>query len=327
MTSALGRDTWPIAAAMINFAGTRPDGSSAQDDSAEDWASTLAEVVDAGFDHVDPTDSWLRVADLSPARRTEFRDVVRDSGLSMVSLSTARRSVIDPADGNENLAYSHRVLDVAAELGIGVVSFGLLRALTPEQQAALWFWTVQGPVDPDDGDVWALAVSRFRELGKHAESLGIVLGLEMYEDTYLGSADSSVQLVRDIDHPSVGLNPDIGNLVRLHRPVERWQAMVEKTVPYATYWHVKNYFRTEDGTTGAITTAPAPMELGVINYRAAVKYAIECGYRGAFCVEHYGGDGLSVSATNRDYLRRILPVTVESLSAEPAPKPAPGSDA
>jgi len=26
------------------------------------------------------------------------------------------------------------------------------------------------------------------------------------------------------------------------------------------------------------------------------------------CVEHYGGDGLSVSASNRDYLRRILAV-------------------
>ena len=35
--------------------------------------------------------------------------------------------------------------------------------------------------------------------------------------------------------------------------------------------------------------------------------AIDSGFRGAFCTEHYGGDGLSVSATNREYLRRILP--------------------
>ena len=319
MTTELGRHNWPIAAAMINFPGVRPDGSSVQNDSAEQWASTLAEVADAGFDHVDPTDSWLNVADLTPSRRAEFRNVVKDSGLSMVSLSTARRSVIDPVDGDANLAYSHRVLDAAAEVGIGVVSFGLLRPLTAEQQAALWFWTAQGPVDPDDPDVWALAVSRFRELGEHAESLGIVLALEMYEDTYLGTADSAVRLVQDIDSASVGLNPDLGNLLRLHRPVERWQSMVEKTVPYATYWHVKNYFRTEDASTGAIVTAPAPMELGVLNYRAAVKYAIECGYRGAFCVEHYGGDGLSVSATNRDYLRRILPTSVPA--TDPSGRP------
>jgi hypothetical protein len=43
-----------------------------------------------------------------------------------------------------------------------------------------------------------------------------------------------------------------------------------------------------------------------MNYRAAVKQAVHSGYRGAFCTEHYGGDGLSVSARNRDYLRGLL---------------------
>ena len=129
----------------------------------------------------------------------------------------------------------------------------------------------------------------------------------MYEDTYLGTTDSAVRFVTNVDHPSVGLNPDLGNLIRLHRPVEHWLSMVEKTVPFARYWHVKNYYRDEDAITGAIMTAPAPMEFGVINYRVAIRKAIEHGFNSAFLVEHYGGDGLSVSATNRNYLRRILP--------------------
>lgn len=142
--------------------------------------------------------------------------------------------------------------------------------------------------------------------------MGVLVSLEMYEDTYLGSADSSVRLVRDVDHPSVGLNPDLGNLVRLHRPVEHWRPMMEKVAPYANFWHVKNYFRFEDATSGLVATTPAPMEFGVIDYRSAVREAIGQGFRGVFCVEHYGGDGLSVSATNRDYLRRILPVARRS---------------
>ncbi|MFT4030271.1 MAG: sugar phosphate isomerase/epimerase family protein [Protaetiibacter sp.] len=308
MAEASAEGAWPIAAAMINFPGTRADGGSVQDDSAEQWAGTVAQVADAGFAHIDPTDSWLRLADLEPTRRAEFLGVLADHGLSMVSLSTARRSVIDPERGDENLAYSHRVIDVAAELGAEVVSFGLMRALTPAQQRALWFWTAAGAVDPDDAGVRALAVRRFRELGEHAASLGLLVSLEMYEDTYLGSADSAVALVRDIDHPAVGLNPDLGNLVRLHRPVEHWRSMVDKVVPYANYWHVKNYLRLEDAATGAVLSSPAPMESGVIDYRYAVRRAIESGFRGAFCTEHYGGDGLSVSATNREYLRRILPV-------------------
>jgi hypothetical protein len=32
------------------------------------------------------------------------------------------------------------------------------------------------------------------------------------------------------------------------------------------------------------------------------------GFQGILCTEHYGGDGLSVTASNQDYLRRhVLP--------------------
>ncbi|MCV7171398.1 sugar phosphate isomerase/epimerase [Mycobacterium manitobense] len=306
-TEPLTNENWPIAAAMINFPSTLPDGTTTQDQSAQQWAATLEEVADAGFTELDPTDSWLRVADLSPERLQEFQDVVKSAGLSIPAISTARRSVVDPDFGEDYLDYGHRVIDTAAAMGASIVSFGFFRALTPAQRDALWFWTVQGPIDSEDPDDRRLAVRRIRELGEHAAQVGIAISLEMYEDTYLGSADDSVRFVRDVDHPAVGLNPDLGNLQRLHRPVERWEAMAEKTLPYVNYWHVKNYFRTEDGTSGAIVTAPAPLELGVINYRKAVRMAVDGGFRGAFCTEHYGGDGLSVSATNREYLRRILP--------------------
>ena len=302
---------WPIAAAMLQFPAVTQNGQLVQDQGADEWAAPLQEVADAGFTHVDPTDSWLRIADLSEARLEEFLRTVKQVGLSIPAITTARRSVIDPDHGREYLSYSHRVLDTAARIGAGVVSFGFLRPLTPSQQQALWFWTVPGAKDPDDPAVWKLAVTRLQELAKHADSVGVDIALEMYEDTYLGTADSAVALVSDINHPRVGLNPDWGNLQRLLRPVERWESMAKKTLPFAKYWHVKNYFRSEDASSGNIVTAPAPLEFGVINYRKAVRMAIEVGYRAPFYVEHYGGDGLSVSATNREYLRRILPRTKE----------------
>ncbi len=292
---------------MINFPPVLPDGSTVQDAPVAGWEEALWQVAEAGFEYLDPTDSWLRIADLSEQRKADFELLLSHVGLKLGGISTARRSVIDARHGEEYLAYSHRVIDTAAALGVADVSFGLFQELTPEQKKALWFWTVPGHVDSPDADVWDLAVSRFQELARHAADVGVHISLEMYEDTYLGTADSSVRFLTDIDAENVWLNPDIGNLQRLHRPVEHWQAMVEKTVPYARYWHVKNYFRTEDANTGIVVTAPAPMELGVINYRMAVRLAIAAGFDGTFLCEHYGGDGLSVSATNREYLRRILP--------------------
>ena len=135
---------------MIPYPGTLADGSSVQDQSPEGWAATLAEVADAGFTELDPTDSWLRVADLSPARLKQFTEVVASLGLTIPAISTARRSVIDPRHGAEYLAYCHRVIDTAAAIGAGAVSFGLFGPLTEAQKKALWFWTEPGLRNPDD---------------------------------------------------------------------------------------------------------------------------------------------------------------------------------
>jgi len=299
---------WPIAAAMIQYQNRLPDGRSVQEQSAEEWAATVADVSDAGFTEIDPTDSWIRLADLEKSRLDEFMGVLRDANLTVPGISTARRSILDKQFGAEYLAYSHRVIDTAAAIGAMSVSFGLFQALTPAQQKALWFWTADGHKDPEnDPEEWNRAVVGLRELGRHAAEVGLEMSLEMYEDTYLGTADSSVRLVEDIGLDNVGINADLGNLVRLHRPVEHWESMMKKVAPYAKFWHAKNYYRTEDETSGLIVTAPAPLEFGVISYRKAIRWALEHGFNSPFLLEHYGGDGLSVSATNREYLRRILP--------------------
>ena len=302
-------ENWPITAAMLPFPGTSAQGTHINDADASAWAAALTEVKEAGFANADLTDSWVRPGDLSPDRLAEFRQTAQDVGIGTPAVSAIRRSVIDERNWEANLAYSHRTIDAAAELGCEVVSFGLHQAITPEQQKQLWFWTVEGHKDPEgDRETWGNAVSRLRELGRHAAEVGLLLSLEMYEDTYLGSADSSVRLVQDIGLPNVGLNPDLGNLIRLHRPVEDWRELVAKTLPFANFWHMKNYFRDEDAARGSYVTMPAPMESGLINYREAFKVALAAGFQGILCTEHYGGDGLSVSASNQDYLRRhVLP--------------------
>jgi hypothetical protein len=58
-----------------------------------------------------------------------------------------------------------------------------------------------------------------------------------------------------------------------------------------------------------VLTAPAPLPSGVIDYRTAVAVVLDAGFSGGFCMENYGGDGLAVSAANRDYLESLLPAT------------------
>ena len=300
---SLTSSTWPIAAALHQFANP-----GVQHADSSTWVDTLREVAGVGFSNIDLTDSWLQIGDLSPERLAEFELALVTAGVRVPALSITRRSIIDPETGDDNLAYTRRTLEAAASLGVGVLSLGLHRPLTAAQREQLWFWNAPSAGDPEnDADTWNLAVSRFREIGRHAAEYNMLVSLEMYEDTYLGTADSAVRMIEEIGLPNVGLDPDIGNLVRLHRPIENWRDILTKTLPHTNYWQVKNYTRDEDHVTGAVITHPAPLALGFINYRDAVREALSLGFQGVFCCEHYGGDGLGVSAMNQRYLRTLLP--------------------
>lgn len=307
-SETLTRENWPIAVCMHGFA----HGGPLQDAPAEKWDGVFRQIERLGFTAVEIADNHIQPSELSPERRVELKQIAESHGVELLSVHVQRQSVIEPGKGEQNLAYAHRAIDAAAELGMRVFSTGLHQPFSEAQRKALWFWTAQGPVDPDDADTRALAVKRLRELGEHAASVGLPMALEMYEDTYLGTADSAVRLVEEIGLDNVGLNPDIANLIRLHRPIEDWREMHAKTLPYANYWHVKNYTRDEAADGSWATSVPTSMELGLINYREVVDQAIELGFRGPFLMEQYGGDSLGVCATNRDYLRTLLP---EQISA------------
>ncbi|MFI2364134.1 sugar phosphate isomerase/epimerase family protein [Promicromonospora sp. NPDC019610] len=300
-------ENWPIAANMLSFGSTTADGTPNVDAPAEAWRDQLQQVADLGFTHVDPTDAWLSIGELTDGRFAELLAVLKEAGLSVPSVSTTRRSVIDAARGEDYLRFGHTIIDRAPELGAEVVNFGFMQALKPAQEKALWFWLAEGHHDDlDDKDAYDLAVGRIRELADHARDVGVQVSLEMYEDTYVGTPDLAVRFVQDVDRDNVGINPDLGNLVRLHRPIEDIPTMFEKVLPLTNFWHIKNYTRDEDPATGSYATHPTPLVQGVVNYRAVIRRALDLGFEGVFVCEHYGSDSLGVAAINREYIREVL---------------------
>ncbi len=297
-------ETWPIACAMLPFGGKDSTGGPIQDAPASEWAKHLSLVSKLGFTEVDPTDTWVRVGDLDEARLREFAQVCADHGLTVPAISTSRRSVMDADRGEEFMDYSLRLLDKAAAIGCTMVSYGFFQAFKPAQEQVLWFWLADG--HRDDPARRDEAVAKIQRLADHAKGNGQQITLEMYEDTYVGTCDAAVAFLRDVDRDNCGLNPDLPNLVRLHRPIEPIQSMWDKVLPHTNYWHVKNYLRDEDPASGVITTFPTSMEAGIINYRAAITQAVAGGFTGAFLCEHYGGDALGNIARNRDYIRGVL---------------------
>jgi sugar phosphate isomerase/epimerase len=295
--------TLTIAGSTLVLA-VRPRTEPLREAGANAWAEELGELRDAGFDAVDLVDSWLEPATLSESELRELASVLADTGLRLAGISVVRRSVIDPRDGDVNLDYTLRSLDAAAVLGAPVVSIGFHRPLTPEQREAS-FWLVDPPQDDRSDASWALAAERLRRIVARAEELGIGVALELHEGTLLDSAAGALRVIDMVGSPSLGVNPDLGNLVRVPGPLaERWEETLRAVLPRTTYWHVKNYSRVE--RPGLVVTIPSELEAGAIDYRRALGLALDAGYSGPVCIEHYEGDALGAIARGRAYVEQVV---------------------
>lgn len=297
---------WQLASCVLGLPSRDDSGNPATQADPTFWRRHLADVAAEGFSAVEISDAWLRIADLDDSRRRELRAITHDLGLDIPAVHVQRASVIDRHAADANIAYHHASIEATAELGAQVYSTGLHYPFNKAQLSALWFWTAQGPKDPVEPEMRALAVARIRDLGRHAAEVGLLVSLELYEDTYLGTGESAVRFVEEVGLENVGLNPDVGNLVRLHRPVESWLELYERTLPYANYWHVKNYLRDESAGGDHVFSAPSTLRDGIINYRQVLDIAQRVGYRGTITCEHYGGDSLSICGENRAYLAHLM---------------------
>jgi sugar phosphate isomerase/epimerase len=248
----------------------------------------------------------LPIGEMTPAELDELKAVLREVKLDVCATGVVRQSFVDKSDGLASLAATHRAIDATAALGAPLICLGLHGPLCPEQRVVGWFWTVPGETSAEAHVEWRVAVERCRDLADHARQVGVLVSLELYDGGYLGTPDGAVRFLADIDRDNVGLNPDLGNLIRMQQPIEAWESMAVKTLPFANYWHVKNYARAENPNAGIYLTSPATLAVGLIDYRRAIAFAVANGFRGAFLCENYGGDGLSVSAENKRYLTTLL---------------------
>lgn len=292
-----------IAAAQLQQSPETDAGVPWLDAGPDAWLDALRRYPDHGFDALELSTAWLPIGELDRGGLRALAEALAEAGLVVEGVSVPRASVVDPVDGAANLAATHRAIEAAAALGVEAVCIGLHGRLTASEQRALWFWTGEPtPVAPESRP---LAVARVRELAEHAGAVGLRLAVELYPHPFVATAAGAVRFVDDVGSAHCGLNPDLANLARVSAPVERWQDVLAATIGRAVYWHVKNVQRVEDPSRGIHLAWPTALDDGLIDYSAAFATAALAGFDGPVVVEHYGGDGLAISARSREYLRGV----------------------
>lgn len=208
-------------------------------------------AVENEVDGIDATVYWFPKSDLN----SFLYSLRRKAYLAAVELpSIAIRSNLcraQPRERDVETASLAHWVDVAHRLGASHIRVfgGNVPEGTTESEASNWVAEI------------------LKRAGDYAASRGVVLGLENHGGI-TSRAERILQIVKAVDHPSVGINLDTGNF--RSEPYEQ----IEMCLPYAVNSQFKVHIRDEEGN-----HTPADWDRIVGMFAAA-------GYRGYMALEY-----------------------------------------
>ena len=285
----------------------------------------LAWIRRAGFEGVEMGDFWMDFYRMANTDLRAIRSEHEDSGLPIVALNCLRKAITPPGCAERNQADLRRAIEVATLLGAETVSISLatphaLLGQSTDLSRGQRF-SLGGSRQATDGE-YAQATAFLRSLADDAAAAGIALSVELHHNAITDTGATVARLVRAVDRPNVGGNPDLGNLHwTFATPAESYSAALLAVLEGGmNFWHVKNVQRVYVPELDRAAFLPTHLDGGDIDYRWCLLTARAHGYNGWVSLEGAGpGDFLAIAERGLAYLKRI-----EADLAEINARPTPG---
>jgi len=266
--------------------------------------SFLRKVKEMGFDGLE-----LGVPS-GPEREVRERgQELKDTGLPCVAVRGGGPSLHPRSlSGNrERMAAAVRAASwIGAEVvnaSIGIPRPSSARSTIPWGESVAW-GSSRDAREEDFGQ----AAAAFRDVAPLAEDLGVKISIEIHQHCLVDNSWSGVHLMELVGHPSVGLNPDLGNVYWVYDvPEESSEAAIVAMAPHAHYWHMKNLVRIHIPQHEHAIFLQVPLPDGDIDYRFALSAMAEVGYSGPLAIEGLRlGDQIRGDARSVSYIREVL---------------------
>ena len=164
--------------------------------------------------------------------------------------------------------------------------------------------------------------SLLAEAADLAAASGLAVSIEMHHHSIADNSWSSLKLLKAVNRPNVGINPDIKNMVWAYdTPDESPEDAILALAPYANYWHCMNITRLPLASAGSTVFLKRDLSGGEINFRFLIAAMLDAGYSGYMAIEgaQYG-DQLHIDGRSAAYARSLI----DELSVLQVPTQAQG---
>lgn len=220
-------------------------------------------------------------AGASRALLREFRERAEGQGLRFAAITPYPTDLNSP---DPKIAGAHRdlllrALDIAHALGAGCV-----RAYAGRETGG-----------PGREERLRRLVEGVRGPAEAAAKAGVRLGFENHFNTLADSAAATVEVVRAVNHPAIGILYDQANLTMLG--AEEYRETIPLQAPYLVHVHVKDLVfkdRPPETTSGAVESLPAeakptisvPVGAGILPWPEILAELKRTGYDGWLSIEY-----------------------------------------
>jgi sugar phosphate isomerase/epimerase len=147
-----------------------------------------------------------------------------------------------------------------------------------------------------------------RQAGSLASDLGVKIAIEVHQGSIADNSTATLHLLDLVGLPSVGANPDLGNIYwQYEHPEETAEAAILALAPRAVYWHCKNLRRLHIPELHRAFFQRVPLPDGDLDYRFAIGAMRDADYQGYLAIEGAReGDQLSQDRRGVEYVQRLL---------------------
>ena len=249
------------------------------------WAAAV------GFRGVELSPRWLDLAELSDGQLGELERAVVEECLAISGIDVGPCIFTRTNRTAQHLALVRRSIEAAAALKADTVTISLSLPESPVDGHPL----LRG-CDAADYE-HARAAAGVAELASHAAKAGVQISLELREDGIVDTPELCLEMLRRVGARNLGVNPNLGNLVRGGSPAARaWEAALRWLAPHANNWYVANVRGGQ----------PAPLWDGDIDVGRAATIMRSAGYSGWVSVAGESSGGCDMQERSLRYLQGLL---------------------
>ena len=229
--------------------------------------------------------------DLSRKDRVYIKSMAADEGITLCALeSMSNFSSRYMEERENNLAMMRAVLELASDLGVGMVKvFAAWPGIVNDEEAIAFYAQYERGnyykrLYPADLRRWHRAVEGIREVAGWAADMGITLLLQNHAPVLTPGYEDVLAMTREIDRSNVKICLDVP-LFYDRQSDEYVRESVRACSAYLAYTHY-GAWNFSEGKHGEVVQDPAPSFGGKINYESFIDELRKTGYEGYLVSEY-----------------------------------------